>query len=174
MLELIEQLNKEARMLNAQREQMIGKKEMAEKAYKDAVNEYYNMFGVEINANNINEEYARVETEVKNSIEKLKSDIISIKNGDYKKEAEIKNSEEIQEGIDKLKSDIVGVQIEKEETKTVSELSGEPLISSTVVEEPVVEKEIVKPNLDEGFDATKTGWGTTTNINILDGSEFKL
>ena len=55
MLNTIEQLNKEAKMLNAQREQMIGKKEMAEKAYKESVTEYMSTYGVQITTANVEE-----------------------------------------------------------------------------------------------------------------------
>lgn len=180
MLNTIEQLNKEAKMLNAQREQMIGKKEMAEKAYKESVIEYMSTYGVQITTANVEEEYARVEKEVKENIEKLKANILSIKNGEYKNKKE--------SVVTDKSVDTTDVEVKVNEISVMDEIKEEIVINSTVeqvnakVEEVSKEEEkpVSKPSIDEGFDATNIGWGANTNnINdnfndILGGSEFQL
>lgn len=189
MLNTIEQLNKEARMLNSQREQMIGKKEMAEKAYRDSVNEYMAMYGVQINTANVEAEYERVEKEVKDNIEKLKANILSIKNGDYK------NKKESEYVIDTEKT-LDDVEVKTEEMVVKEEIKEEIAVNSnvepvvpkveetpvvkTVVKEEAKEEPVEKPSIDEGFDTTNIGWGNSgksinDNFNdILGGTEFQL
>lgn len=181
MLKQIEQLNKEARMLNSQREQMIGKKEMAEKAYNDIVKEYSINYGVNITANNIDDEYAKVEKDVKDSIEQLKSNILAIKTGEYRNKVD----------VELVAKDSVGVEVipQAEKKVVVDDIKVEPVINLNVesvkvgvsttkdVEES---KEIEKPALDEGFKVDANVWGSNgANINdkfkdMLGGSEFQL
>lgn len=185
MLNTIEQLNREARILNSQREQMIGKKEMAEKAYRDSVNEYMAKYGVQITTANVDAEYVKVENEVKENIEKLKANILSIKNGDYKNKKESVDVVDTGVMLDdvKVKTDEMVVKQEiKEETVVNSNV--EPVMpkveETPVVKEEVKEEPVAKPSIDEGFDTNNLGWGNSSksindNFNdILGGTEFQL
>ncbi len=197
----IEELNRKAKILNSQREQSIGRQTVAKNQYQEAVREYKEKYGVELNTSNLEQEYLNVQNEVIKDTNDLKKTILSIEDGSYKNNIQTasvgESNQTVVNNVNTVDSNVVeGTSNGITNTVNTSMIGYSGLGTSTnntfgntttletpkEVEKPNIEVEkpnldVEKPNLDVGF--TPSGWGTTTdtvNTNfegILNG-EFQL
>lgn len=82
--EHVEQLNRKAQQLNAERQRSIGMKESARQAYEKAVFLYEQKYGVKLDDTNLQQEYNTVSTKMQEEYDELNKMILSIESGEYK------------------------------------------------------------------------------------------
>lgn len=83
-IQMVEQLNKKAQQLNANRQKLIGMKESAKAAYDKAVFAYKQKYGVDLDDTNLQQEYDAVSAQLQAEYEELNKLILSIESGEYK------------------------------------------------------------------------------------------
>lgn len=87
-LQMVEQLNRKSTMLNAQRQQEIGRQQATRNAYDKAVLAYKQKYGVEITDANIQQECNLVQAQLDKDYNELNQAILNIESGQYKVEQE--------------------------------------------------------------------------------------
>lgn len=85
-VQMIEQLNKKAQFLNAERQKMLGRRESARSAFDKAVFAYQQKYGVTLDDTNLQQEYDKVSSQTQADYDSLNSLILSIESGEYKKD----------------------------------------------------------------------------------------
>lgn len=83
-INLVEQLNNKAKMLNNRRQQMVGAKEAASQAYKKAVFAYEQKHGVTLDDTNLQQEYNSALAEIQAEFDRVNALVTSIESGEYK------------------------------------------------------------------------------------------
>ena len=89
----VERLNKLAAQKNAERQQLIGKRDAAQQAFNQAIYAYEQKYGVKLTAENLQSEYDRVSAETEKSYNELKAMIEAINNGTYQEKIEAQKNE---------------------------------------------------------------------------------
>lgn len=79
----VEKLNRVASQKNAERQQLIGKREAAQQSFNQAIKAYEAKYGVTLTAETLQEEYNRVQSETEKSYKALSDMIQKIENGTY-------------------------------------------------------------------------------------------
>lgn len=84
----VEKLNRVASQKNAERQQLIGKREAAQQSFNQAIKAYEAKYGVALTAETLQEEYNRVQSETEKSYKALSDMIQKIENGTYNETSE--------------------------------------------------------------------------------------
>lgn len=80
----IEQLNKKAQELNYERQRNLGAIEQSKKKYEEGIKAYAEKYGVQLTAETLEAEYAKVKAEVEQKAAELEKQIAYIESGEYK------------------------------------------------------------------------------------------
>lgn len=94
IIEEIKVLNEKARVLNNQRQQAMGAHKIATENYQSAIRQYAEKYGVNITAENFNQEYATIQVELEKSVANLKQQISDIETGKYKEKVQLEEVSE--------------------------------------------------------------------------------
>lgn len=94
IIEEIKVLNEKARVLNNQRQQAMGAHKIATENYQNAIKQYAEKYGVNITAENFNQEYATIQAELEKSVANLKQQISDIETGKYKEKVQLEEVSE--------------------------------------------------------------------------------
>lgn len=86
-IQQVENLNRKAQQLNANRQQTIGMQQAAKQAYDKAVFAYEQKYGVKLDDTNLQQEYNTVHAEVEKSFNELNQLVVSIENGEFTQQA---------------------------------------------------------------------------------------
>lgn len=132
----VTELNRQAKVLNAQRQQSIGKKDALNKQICDMISEYNKTYGTNLTIENIEVELQAVASETMQKATVMEGIINAIQSGDIATANKLAGIETEEEKVAKPNEDFVSQVVEHEVPEIPVQ---EPVVETPKVEEPVVE-----------------------------------
>lgn len=149
----VTELNRQAKVLNAQRQQSIGKKDALNKQINDMIAEYNNTYGTALTVENIEAELQTVASDMMQKATAMEGIISAIQAGDIDTANKLAGIEVAQEKVAKVNDEAVESFMSQAEVKTAEATIEVPVNVEEPVKavEPVIPSPVHHPiNLEEG------------------------
>lgn len=127
-IQQVEQLNRRAQALNAERQQKLGMQQAARQAYEKAVAAYKAKYGVELDDTNLQQEYDEVHAQTERDFNRLNELIRAIENGEYT----VQVTPSITQNTEPIKTEVSQSQVPGSQSQFSPQSQEQPQVQSQV------------------------------------------